>query len=285
MPVVETLYLTSDRDHPRLSRGRAVRGNALVGVCLLAVVAGALATADDDTWGRVLGIQLIVMTVLAWSTLLVGTTAHRGGRLEVEQRPGALRLPGSSTLWRLLMALLVLSLLLPVVVLGSWLDRGSLEGSAYATVVSLVLLVLGVPVGVQVLRGRIRAPYLELDEDALTHHGMNASTTVRWQEISGLRLVADPGRRLVVESSGTPQRVARSATPGERQVGGPRVAAGELSLPVALLGSDAALVADLVEDLAGGPQEKAGVSAELRAGLATGATLELLRQRSTDRSR
>jgi len=231
-----------------------------------------------------LAIHLISTVGLAWLLLVVGTTANRTNRLVAEQRAGALRLPGSLAMWRLVVALLVLSLLLPVAALLSWFARGTLDGSVYAASVALVLLVLGLPIGVQILRGRIRAPYLELDEDGLTHRGMSASTTVRWEEITGLRLVADPGRRLVIESSGTPLRVARSATPGERPVGGgPHIGAGEVAVPVAFLGSDAAVVADPIQDLAGSSREKAGVSAELRAGLATGETLKRLRQRSAGR--
>lgn len=282
MPGVETLHLTSDRDRASVPRRAQLGALLLWTVLVAATVFLAVLAAGTGGVGRLFG-GLLVVAALLLCAFPVTAMSQRTGRLVVEQRPESLRLTGASSRWRLTLALLAVGTLVAVaadVAVGVVLVRGEVELRASAIGGVLILLGLSVMlvlIVVQVLRGRIRAPYLELDADGLTHHGMNVSTTVLWKDVTGVRLVADPDRRLVVESRGTPQRTVRSATPGERPVGGRPGAPGQVLLPAASLGSDAALVADLIEDLAGDPRAKAGATADLRAGLATGETLALLR--------
>ncbi len=241
------------RSLPALPLGRTIGTHLLVGLTVALAGVGFVAGATDG-WGVLIAVQATALLVGGWSVLLLGTllpaTLHRG-RLVVRRRPDRLELPGSRLLAGLLVALLALALLLPLTLLGSWAARGSLEGSAGAVVLALVLLPLGLPLLVQVLRGRLRAPSLVLDADGVTSRSWRRATAVAWAELAEVRLVADPGRRLVLRATSaagrrtTPTSVATS--PAARTVGGPVVAADEVSVPVAFMGSDAVLVADLLD--------------------------------------
>lgn len=241
------------RSLPALPLGRTIGTHLLVG--LLVVLAGfGFVVGATDGWGVLVAVQATALLVGGWLVLLLGTllpaTLHRG-RLVVRRRPDRLELPGSRLLTGLLVALLVLSLLLPLTLLASWAARGSLEGSTVASVLALVLVPLSLPLLVQVLRGRLRAPTLVLDADGVTSHSWRGATGVAWAELAEVRLVADPGRRLVLRADTAAARrpvpSAAAASPGARTVGGPVVADDEVSVPVAFMGSDATLVADLLE--------------------------------------
>ncbi|WP_169834663.1 hypothetical protein [Nocardioides dokdonensis] len=237
---------------PRPPLLRVLGTHVLVGVAVVLAGFGFLVAASDG-WGVLLAVEAAALLGGCWLVLLLATllpgTARRG-RLVVRRHPDRLELPGSRLLTGLLVALLALSLLLPLTLLVSWAARGRLDGSAGAVVLSLALLPLGVPLLVQVLRGRVRVPCLVLDAEGVTSRGWRGETAVAWAELAEVRLVADPGRRLVLRATSaagrrtTPTSVATS--PGARTVGGPVVGADEVSVPVAFMGSDAALVADLL---------------------------------------
>ncbi len=226
----------------------------VIGLAVAAAGFGAVVSATDDGWGLVIAVELAALLLGGWGVVLLGSTlpatSVRRGRVAVRQRPGHLELPGSRLLTGGLLGLLALSLLLPLTLLAAWAARGTLEGSGLALAASVLLLPLGLPLLVQVLRGSVRVPSLVLDGDGVTSRSWRGETTVAWSDLAEVRLVADPGTRLVLRAGDALVRRTSSpaaAAPGARTVGGPVVAADEVSVPVAFMASDAALVADLVE--------------------------------------
>ena len=229
----------SPRSLPPVPVARATGTHLLIALVVTLAGFGVVVSATDG-WGLVLAAVAAALLLGGWLVVLLGTVLPatvRRGRLVVRRHPDRLELPGSRLLTGWLVALLVLSLLLPLTLLASWAARGSLEGSTGATVLALVLLPLGLPLLVQVLRGRVRSPALVLDADGVTSRSWRGATGVAWAELAGVRLVADPGRRLVL---------------GE-----------EVSVPVAFMGSDATLVADLLEACRTDPTRWADVTTGL----------------------
>lgn len=232
----------SPRSLPALPFGRTIGTHLLVGL-LVALAGFGFVVGATDGWGVLVAVQAAALVLGGWLVLLLGTLlpamTHRG-RLVVHRHHDRLELPGSRLLTGLLVALLALSLLLPLTLLASWAARGGLEGSAGAAVLALALLPLGLPLLVQVLRGRVRTPSLLLDDDGVTARSWRSESAVAWSELAEVSLVADPGRRLVLRA-------------------GPVVAADEVSVPVAFMGSDATLVADLLEACRADPTRWAAV--------------------------
>ena len=254
--------------------GRLLGTHLLVGLVVLLAGAGVLASARPDGWGLLLAVEVVALLAGAWLVLLLGTllpvTPARRGRLVVAPGAEGAVLPGSRVLTGLLLGLLALSLLVPLTLLGSWVARGTLEGSTLAVVASVLLLPLGLPVLVQVLRGRVRVPALVLDDDGVTSRTWQGASSIAWSDLAEVRLVADPGRRLVLRATGARVRRTASAagsSAGAASVGGPVVGRDEVSVPVAFMASDAGLVADLLEVCRTDPRRRAEVLAQSRAGV------------------
>ncbi len=259
---------------PRPPLGRLLGTHLLVGLLVLLAGAGAVASAPADGWGLLLAAEVVALLAGAWLVLLLGTllpaTPARRGRLVVAPGPEGVVLPGSRALTRSLLGLLALSLLVPLTLLGSWAARGTLEGSTLAVVASVLLLPLGLPVLVQVLRGRVRVPALVLDDDAVTSRTWRGASSIAWSDLAEVRLVADPGRRLVLRASDARVRHTAStagSSAGAASVGGPVVGRDEVSVPVAFMASDAGRVADLLESCRTDPRRRGEVLAQARGGV------------------
>ena len=230
---------------------------------------GAWVSAGDDPWSRTASALLVLLCLLGCAVLLAGSLATRTGRLVLEERDGVLQLPGSRVVAGLLLAALATCVALPVVLVAGRLLGSGQGGSGLALAAAVLLLVLAVPLLVALLRGRVRLNALELAPDGVSYRSYNASARVGWADLAEVRLVADPGRRLVLVSRGTPERRQHSATPGEATVGRAPGGPDEVSVPVGLLASDAVLVAELVEACRTSP--------ERRVELGTPAAVERLR--------
>ena len=257
------------RPRPRVPLRTLLTTVVLAALALGVVGFGAGVSAGEDPWSRAASALLVLVCLLGCAVLLVGSLATRTGRLVLEERDGVLRLPGSRVVAALLLAALATCVVLPVVLVVGRLVGSGQEASGFALAASALLLVLAVPLLVALLRGRVRLNALELAPDAVTYRSYNASSSVGWADLTEVRLVADPGRRLVLVSRGTPERRQHSATPGEATVGRAPGGRDEVSVPVGLLASDAVLVAELVEACRTSP--------ERRAELGTPAAVERLR--------
>ncbi|MBC9732564.1 PH domain-containing protein [Nocardioides marmotae] len=209
---------------PRVPWGRAVGTHLLIAVAVVLAGAGVWTAAPTGAWGAAVALEATALLLGGWALVLLGSTLTRSGRLLVEESPGRLGLPGSRPLGGLLLGLLVLSLLLPVTLLGARILGEPVGSSTFALVLAVLLLPLGLPVLVRVLAGRIHLPALVLDEAGVTWRGWSSETRLPWADLARVDLVADPGRRLVLRAS-----------------------AEEVSVPVGFLASDAALLAALVE--------------------------------------
>ncbi|MDN4173309.1 hypothetical protein QWY28_10175 [Nocardioides sp. SOB77] len=246
-----TVRLAGGRPAPRAPLGRAVRTHLLIALAVGLAGAGVWLAAPGGAWGVVLALEVTALLLGGWALVLLGSTLTRRGRLVVDEAPGRVVVPGSRPLGALLVALLLLSLLLPATVLASWAAGEPLGGSVVALGAAVLLLPLGLPVLVRLLTGRVRLPSLVLDATGVTWHSWSSEQSIAWADLADVRLLADPGRRLVLRASALPTRRSPRRTPrtaaGDRTVGGPAVAPEEVSVPVGFLASDAALVADLVE--------------------------------------
>ncbi|WP_156384176.1 hypothetical protein [Marmoricola sp. Leaf446] len=226
---------------------RLYGGIALIVLVALVPLAGAVVMVLSGGWLAASGLALALLVLSAVVFLVTATAARRTGRIDARSRDGGLELPVSRWVLSWLGALVVLFVVFALTLVANALTASA--GGPWGPLVLVVgVLALGVPMGLRLVRGHYQRGGLLLTPRELVWSTYNTTTRVAWKDLVGERLVADPGARLVLEAR-TAASLHRTRGPqglAEQPVGGPRVAAHEVSVPLAFLGSDGALAADLV---------------------------------------
>ncbi|ROR90115.1 hypothetical protein [Nocardioides aurantiacus] len=232
---------------PRRPAVRVWGGVALVVLLSLVPLAGAVVMVTSGGWLAASGLALALLVLSAVVFLVTATVVRRTGRVDARSRDGGLELPVSRWVLSWLAALVVLFVVFALTLVANALSASA--GGPWGPVVLVAgVLGLGAPMGVRLLRGDYQRGGLLLTPREVVWSTYDTTTRVAWKDLVGERLVADPGSRLVLEARSA-KALRRTRGPqglAEQPVGGPRVAAHEVSVPLAFLGSDGALVADLV---------------------------------------
>ena len=251
----------TERHHlPRRPAVRVYGGIALILLLALVPLAGAVVMVSSGGWLAASGAALALLVVSAVVFLVTATAVRRTGRVDARPRDGGTELPVSRWVLSWLGALVVLFVVFTLTLVANAFSSSA--GGPWGPLVLVVgVLALGVPVGLRLARGDYQRGGLLLTPKEVTWSTYDTTTRVAWKDLVGERLVADPGSRLVLEAR-SPRSLRRARGPQSRAepVGGPRVEAHEVSVPLAFLGSDGALVADLVQHYRTRPQARRELS-------------------------
>ena len=239
---------------------RVFGGVALIVLIALVPLAGAVVMVTNGGWLAASGVALALLVVSAVVFLVTATAVRRPGRVDARCRDGGTELPVSRWVLSWLGALVVLFVVFTLTLVA---NAFSSRGGPWGPLVLVAgVLALGVPMGLRLARGEYQRGGLLLTPKEVVWSTYDTSTRLAWKDLVGERLEADPGRRLVLEAR-SPAGLRRTRGPqglGERPVGGPRVADHEVSVPLAFLGSDGTLVADLVRHYRTHPQARRELS-------------------------
>lgn len=214
------------RSRPRVPVARSLLTNAAAVLVVGVLAVGTWWGLGGDAWGRAVAVPLIVIVLLGGAVLPLGTLKAWPGELALERRPGALVVPGSRLMAGLLLAVLGLVLVVPLVLLAGYLATGGRPAWVPVLVLCLLLVPPALAALVRVARGRIRRNALELSPEGVRYRSYSGVRGLAWDDVHEVRLIADPGRRLVV---------------------GPGGGARALRVPLALLASDGVLLAEVVD--------------------------------------
>lgn len=239
--------VTSSHELPPRPVVRVWGGVALIVLLALVPLAGAAVMVASGGWLAASGLSLAALVVSAVVFLVTATVVRRSGRIDARFRDGGLELPLSRWVLSWLAALVVLFVVFALTLVANAISASA--GGPWGPLVLVVgVLALGVPMGLRLVRGQYQRGGLLLRPDEVVWSTYNTTTRLAWKDLVAERLVADPGHRLVLEarSAASLHRTRGPQGLGEQPVGGPRVAAHEVSVPLAFVGSDGALVADLV---------------------------------------
>lgn len=239
---------------PPRPRWATLRLQLLVLLLLVGVGAGAVALAVQPWPLLLMGWVVGAVGVAAAGFVVVATAVDRRGRVLVRAHPAGVALPVSLVMWGFTVVVLggslVVAVLFAVGGFAAVLSGGSSLGAVVGLAVWLGLLALAAPSVLRAARGDYRRGGLLLTPRAVSWSTYNSTATIAWDDLREVRLVADPSRRLLLRAS-APERVVRAGGPeslGEQPTpGGPRTDPDEVSVSLAFLASDGAVVAEALE--------------------------------------
>ncbi|AWB90789.1 hypothetical protein C3E78_00260 [Aeromicrobium chenweiae] len=246
--MMSTMTTTASIEASRWTQHRPVRSTLVVGVLALLVVgttAVFVLLVPRDTAGVVTVAGAVVGGA---STLVVLARNVRArfarGRLAVRTGDGHLVVPGDApTAYALLgVAGGYLAFFLGI---GLLAVTSSYDGAWAPVVVTAVVLALGAPMIVRLVRGHYRLNRLELTPTEVRSHGYVRTYALAWDDVLSVTLRVDPAPVAVLEGRVPPTVTGPRETLGESSVGGR--APTEVHLPIATAGSSLDAIAELVD--------------------------------------
>lgn len=245
---MSTMTTTASIDASRWTQHRPVKSTLALGVLALMVVgttavfvllvprdaAGVVTTAGAVTGG------VSTLVVLARNIRARFTR----GRLEVRTGSGRLVVPGDAVTAYALIAVAAgyvaffVGLVLLVV-------TSSYDGAWGPLVVAAVVLALGAPMVIRLVRGRYRLNRLELTPTDVLVRGYVRTYRLAWDDVVSVDLQVDPSPLAVLEGRVPPTVTGPRETVGESSVGGR--APTQVHLPIATAGSSLDAIAELLD--------------------------------------
>lgn len=225
--------------------------------------------------GRVASVLGLIALVAALGYLLAFAFLPGRRYADVRTRGGATAVPESLPAMVCAWGAIACSALFILAVIALGLS-GERAGAVGPLVLGAGVLVLAVPTVVGVMNGRVRRGGVVLDPERVSIASWNTTRSIAWDDVVGVRLVAEPRRSLVLTARDDASIVSsRGAVgPGEQPTGAVPLGTHETSLSLAHAGADGALLAGAVELYRTRP--------ELRAELGTPTAADRLKSRDLD---